>query len=140
MGRWLKKGGQYPDPVIRLYINGKARLPQKDVHEQMWVDGHAGMAKGHLWHYSNPTFSVYLHKFNTYTSFKAQQLLEKGLKVNPITFIDFMLIKPTVTFLKLYIRHKGIVDGWPGFVFALFSGLHHLMAYLKFWELKRGEN
>ncbi len=28
MGRWLKKGGQYPDPVIRLYVHGKAGLPQ----------------------------------------------------------------------------------------------------------------
>lgn len=140
MGRWLKKGGQYPDPVIRLYVNGKAGLPQKDIHEQMWVDGHIGMADGHLWHYSNPTFSVYLHKFNTYTSFKAQQLLESGLKINPITFINYLLIKPLVTFLKLYLRHKGIVDGWPGFVFALFSGLHYPIAYLKCWELTLGEN
>ena len=140
MGRWLKKGGQYPDPVIRFYVNGKAGLPQKDVHEQMWVDGQTGVADGHLWHWSNPTFAMYLHKFNTYTSFKAKQLLEAGLKVNPITFIDYLLIKPTITFLKLYIRHKGFMDAWPGFVFALFSGLHHLIAYLKFWELKRGEN
>lgn len=140
MGRWLKKGGQYPDPVIRLYVNGKAGLPQKDVHEQMWVDGRVGMAVGHLWHYSYPTFSVYLHKFNIYTSFKAQQLLTAGLKVNPLTFLDYVLVKPVLTFLKLYIRHKGFLDLWPGFVFALFSGLHHPMAYLKFWELKLGEN
>lgn len=140
MGRWLKKGGQYPDPVIRLYVNGKAGLPQKDVHEQMWVDGQIALAKGHLWHFSNPTFAVYLKKFNTYTSFKAHQLIASGLKVNPITFINYCFVKPTMTFLRLYLRHKGFVDGWPGFVFALFSGLHHLVAYLKFWELKRGED
>jgi glycosyltransferase involved in cell wall biosynthesis len=139
MGRWLKKGGQYPDPVIRLYVKGKAGLPQKDVHEQMWVDGQTAMAQGHLWHYSNPTFSDYLRKFNTYTSLKAEQLKDHGLKVNPLTFINHAVIKPMVTFLKLYIRHKGFMDAWPGFVFALFSGLHHLVAYLKFWELKRGE-
>ncbi|MCA9368741.1 glycosyltransferase family 2 protein, partial [Candidatus Woesebacteria bacterium] len=39
LGRFLTKGGQYPDAVIRLYVRGKARLPQKDVHEQMLVDG-----------------------------------------------------------------------------------------------------
>jgi hypothetical protein len=39
------------------------------------------------------------------------------------------------TFLSLYIRHRGYVDGVPGFVFALFSGLHHLIAYLKLWEI-----
>jgi glycosyltransferase involved in cell wall biosynthesis len=140
LGRWLKKGGQYPDPVIRLLVNGKAGLPQKDVHEQMWVDGQTGVADGHLWHYSYPSFAVYMQKFNTYTSFKAQQLLEADLKLNPITFVDYIFLKPIITFIKLYFRHKGFVDGWPGFVFALFSGLHHLVAYLKFWELKLGEN
>jgi len=135
-GRWLKKGGQYPDPVIRLYINGKARLPQKDVHEQMQVDGEIGTAEGQLWHYSNPKFSDYLRKFNTYTSFKAQQLLDANLKINPVTFIKHMILKPVYTFLMIYIRHKGFVDGWQGFVFALFSGLHHPIAYIKFWELK----
>ncbi len=140
MGRWLKKGGQYPDPVIRLYVNGKAGLPQQDVHEQMWVDGQTGVAEGHLWHYSNPTFHVYLYKFNTYTSFKAQQLVDAKLKINPFTFINYIFIKPLITFLKLYIRHKGFLDAWPGFVFALFSALHHPMAYLKCWELKLGED
>ena len=140
MGRWLSKGGQYPDPVIRLFIKGKAKLPQQDVHEQMVVDGPVAVAAGHLWHYSNPTFMDYLRKFDTYTSFKAQQLFDQGLRVNPWTFIKFMLIKPVLTFLNIYIRHKGFVDAWPGFVFALFSGLHHLMAYLKFWELKLEEN
>ena len=140
MGRWLKKGGQYPDPVIRLFVNGKAGLPQKDVHEQMWVDGQIGMADGHLWHYSYPSFAVYLHKFNTYTSFKAQQLTAAKLKINPFTFINYLIVKPIVTFVKLYFRHKGFMDLCPGFVFALFSALHHVVAYLKFWELKLGED
>lgn len=140
LGHWFKKGGQYPDPVIRLYLKGKARLPQKDVHEQMIVKGTVGTAEGHLWHYSNPHFSDYLRKFNTYTSFKAEQLLESGLRVNPITFLNYMIWKPIWTFLLIFFRHKGFMDGWAGFVFALFSGLHHLVAYLKFWELKRMAN
>lgn len=137
MGKWLSKGGQYPDAVIRLYINGKARLPQKDVHEQMEVDGVIATAEGHLLHYSNPTFADYLRKFNTYTSFKAEQLLASGLKINPFTLINYLLLKPLSTFVLIFGRHRGYVDGWPGFIFAMFSGLHHSLAYLKFWELKR---
>ena len=78
LGKWLKKGGQYPDPVIRLYLAGKAHLPQKDVHEQMEVDGKVGWAGGHLLHYSNPSFADYMRKFNTYTSFKAQQWFDQN--------------------------------------------------------------
>lgn len=135
-GRFLSKGGQYPDPVIRLYVNGKAHLPAKDVHEQMQVDGETACAKGHLLHYSNPTFGDYLRKFTTYTSFKAKQLSEENLSVNPITFANHVILKPIKTFFLIYLRHKGFVDGWQGFVFAFFSALHHPIAYFKFWERK----
>lgn len=132
--RWLAKGGQYPDPVIRLYVNGFARLPQRDVHEQMAVDGEVGWADGHLLHHANPTFEDYLRKWNTYTSFKALQLYEEKVPITLVNTINFILIKPVVTFGSLYFRHRGYVDGLAGFVFAVMSGLHHSMAYLKLWE------
>lgn len=134
LGSWLKKGGQYPDPVIRLYINGYAKLPQKDVHEQMKVDGRVEWAGGHLLHYANPTFSDYLRKFITYTSFKAQQLADEKFKINILTSFEYLFIKPLKTFIQLFFRHKGFVDGVPGFVFAVMSGLHHSVAYLMLWE------
>lgn len=135
MGKFLTKGGQYPDPVIRLYINGFAKLPQEDVHEQMSVEGEVGWAEGHLIHYSNPRLEDYFRKFNTYTSFKAKQLLESGLTLSLKNSLNYLIFKPVVTFLSLFVRHKGFVDGIPGFVFALMSGLHHSVAWLKFWEL-----
>lgn len=134
LGRFLTKGGQYPDPVIRLFIRGKAKLPQKDVHEQMVVEGDVGWADGHLIHYGNPTFADYLRKFNTYTSFSSQQLEEKRVKINTGSTIEFFIIKPMKTFFSLYLRHKGFVDGSAGFVFALMSALHYPVAYLKLWE------
>lgn len=137
MGKWLKKTGQYPDPVIRLYINGKAKLPQKDVHEQMSVNGKVGWADGHLLHYSNPTFQDYLRKFETYTNFKAQQLDDQHLKINFITALNHLVVKPISTFLLLFVRHKGFIDGVPGFVFSLFSGLHHPVSFLKLWEKRK---
>lgn len=135
-GRFLSKGGQYPDPVIRLYLNGKAHLPAKDVHEQMQVDGKIAIAEGHLLHYSNPSFEDYLRKFQTYTSFKAKQLFEESLPANPLTFFDHVIFKTIKTFFLIYFRHKGFVDGWQGLVFAFFSAMHHPIAYLKFLETK----
>jgi hypothetical protein len=132
----LQKGGQYPDPAIRLYRRGKARLPQKDVHEFMQVDGETGMAEGDMLHYGNPTFGDYLRKFNTYTSFKATQLAEQKIPLNFGSSLKYFLWLPLGTFCTLYIRHRGYVDGVPGFVFAVWSGLHHAVAYLKMWELQ----
>lgn len=134
LGKFLTKGGQYPDPVIRLYINGYAKLPQKDVHEQMTVNGEVKFAGGHLLHYSNPTFSEYLRKFNAYTSFKADQLAEEKVPLNAISFVEYFLFLPLKTFLSLFIRHKGFQDGIAGLVFAIMSGVYCQISYLKLWE------
>ncbi|MFZ1721811.1 MAG: glycosyltransferase family 2 protein [Microgenomates group bacterium] len=134
LGKFLTKGGQYPDPVIRLYRNGHARLPQKSVHEQMVVDGAVATADGHLLHYSNPTFSDYMRKWNTYTSLTATELQMQHSCINTKLILKFMFWKPMTTFFSLFIRHKGFVDGTAGFVFALMSGLHFPAALLKFWE------
>jgi len=134
LGRWLKKTGQYPDGVIRFFKKGKAWLPCKSVHEQMKVEGKVGWFKGHLLHYPYPTFSEYLKKSNRYTSLAAQEMLEKGKKPSfgGYFFAEWQAVK---TFLLLFVRHKGFLDGFPGFVFSLYSGLHHISAYVKFWEL-----
>lgn len=140
LGKFLTKGGQYPDPVIRLYINGYAKLPQKDVHEQMTVQGEIEFASGHLLHYSNPTFADYLRKFNTYTSFKANQLKKEKIPFNGVSMVEYLIIRPLQTFFSLYVRHKGFQDGLAGFVFALMSGIYWKISYLKLWELYERKN
>lgn len=134
--KFLTKGGQYPDPVIRLYQKGKAHLPQKDVHEQMSVDGEVGWAEGHLLHYSSPTFTDYLRKWNDYTSLKATQLKEEGVSVGLISLLNYFIWKPIWTFFSIFFRHKGFMDSYPGFVFALYSAFYWPMSYLKLWEIK----
>jgi glycosyltransferase involved in cell wall biosynthesis len=134
---WLKKGGQYPDKVIRLFWRGKAYLPAKDVHEQMVVEGKLATAPGHLRHYANPDLASYLRKFNTYTSFKAEQLQAAGLPQTWGNYFKYSYLKPKLTFWQLFLRHRGYVDGWAGFAFAYFSGLHHRVAYLKYLENTR---
>lgn len=139
LGTFLKKGGQYPDPVIRFYKRGKAYLPQKDVHEQMEVEGTVGWAEGHLLHYNAPTFARYITNANRYTTQTAKRLKEQGVRLSLANDLLYLIWKPVITFMKLYFRHKGFVDGFPGYVFALFSGLHYAIAYMKLGDLYRNE-
>ncbi len=134
LGRYLTKGGQYPDYTLRFYRRGKGYLPCKSVHEQAVVKGKVGYFKNPLLHYPYPSFSEYLKKSDRYTTLTAKELINKGKKPSIFGYLraEFLAIK---TFLDLFIRHKGFLDGFPGFVFALYSGLHHITAYIKFWEL-----
>ncbi len=136
LGHYFTKSGQYPDPVIRLFRRGFATLPAKSVHEQMKVNGPLAWLKSDLDHFATPTFSRYIQRENRYSSLTAQELKDGGVTINPFSFINYIFIKPFFTFLAIYFRHKGFQDGFSGFVFALFSGLHHALSYIKLWELK----
>ena len=137
LGKWLKKGGQYPDYVIRFFKRGKAHLPCKSVHEQMEVDGKVSFLKNHLLHYTAPTFSRYLTNADRYTSLTAQEMSKKKITINLLSIIYYLLSRPLQIFFSLYIRHKGFLDSWQGFVFAFFSGLHYPWAFVKYRRMRK---
>lgn len=135
LGSFLYNTGQYPDPVIRLFRNGRAYLPAKDVHEQMVVKGMTGFLKNDLIHWATPEFSRYMLRENRYSSLLASQMKNEGVKINLINDIKYLVFMPLTTFLKLFFRYRGFMDKFPGFVFSLFSGLHFAFAYIKLWQL-----
>lgn len=139
LGAFLKKGGQYPDYTLRLYKRGKGRLPAKDVHEQAVVEGEVAFLKNDLLHLRDKNFSEYLMRFNRYTDLLAGQIKNLGVRENIFYFVSYILIKPIAWFLKAYLRHRGYVDGFPGFVFALFSSFRFPIAYIKFMIQKRNK-
>ncbi len=131
LGRFLKKGGQYPDYTLRLYKKGEGRLPAKDVHEQAVVNGKTGYLKSDLLHLRDRNFSNYIQRFNRYTDLFSSQLREANIRMDFFSFINYIFVKPCFWFLKAYIRHRGYVDGFSGFIFAFFSSLRFPIAYLK---------
>jgi glycosyltransferase involved in cell wall biosynthesis len=137
LGGPLVHAGVYPDGVIRLIKSGKARLPGKSVHELMEVDGEVGWLFNDLEHHESPTLKRYIKRMNRYTDLHASELKEKKLKKNITNFWKYSCWKPKVTFLKLYIRHKGFLDGIRGFLWSFLSAMHFPIAYYKYWTRKK---
>lgn len=131
-GRWLSKGGQYPDYLIRLMRQGSAYFPCKSVHEQIAIDGRVSYLVHPILHYPYSSIGEYWRKANVYIALSAVELEKQRLPINPITWIVYNMVKPTLTFILIYIRHKGFVDGYWGFMFALFSALHNPLTYMRY--------
>ncbi|HEX7542811.1 MAG TPA: glycosyltransferase family 2 protein [Patescibacteria group bacterium] len=159
--RFLEKGGVYPDYTIRLYKNGVARFPCRDVHENVEIigqklkvknqnlnskvkseslnnetmkqlnNGTIGYLKNPILHYADPDFSRYLMRWDRYTTLEVEQM-PKSTKLG---FFNYFIWKPKITFLMMYFRHKGFMDGFPGFIFALFSSIRFWVIYIK-WRIK----
>lgn len=132
--RFLTKGGQYPDYVIRLFLNGKGKFPCQSVHEQIKIVGKVGYLTNPLIHLSDLHFNRYLMRFNRYTSLDAVNLFENHLQPNFIMMLDYIFLKPLSWFFSTFFRHKGFVDGLAGFIFSLMSSLRFPVIYIKFWE------
>jgi glycosyltransferase involved in cell wall biosynthesis len=135
LSRFLKKGGVYPDSTIRLYRRGFGKLPCKNVHEQAEIRGPIGNLNSDLLHYADPTLSRYLLRNDRYTSLLAKELKEQKVTINFLNFLNYFICKPIYWFCLAYFRHRGYVDGFPGFVFAWYSSLRFPIAYIKLFEL-----
>ena len=135
LGRFLMKGGQYPDYQLRLYRNKKVHFALKDVHEQAIVEGEVGHMKNAMLHYPYKDFSAYLLKWRRYNDVFASQIKDelksKSMFKKMWAFFDYLVIKPTWWFFWTVLRHKGIYDLWSGVAFSFFSALRFPVSYLK---------
>lgn len=129
LGKYLRFGGVYPDGAIRLFKKNNAHFPSIDVHELITVNGRIGWLQESLYHIDSPTFKRYLDRNNRYTDLMATQLKEK--KTDSLTPFKYVIFEPTRWFILTYVRHKGFLDGWPGFVFSFFSSLRFPISYFK---------
>jgi len=134
-GHAMKKGGLYPDYVIRLIKNKKAHFPCKSVHEQIAVEGIVGYLEFPLDHFSYRTTKDYWKKADSYTTLTAMEMKKSNVLPTFATWFRCVIVKPIHTFVSIYIRHKGFMDGWYGFVFAYWSALHFPIAYKKYRKL-----
>jgi len=140
LGRFLMKGGQYPDYTVRLYRNGKGKLPQKDVHEQAVIEGKIGYLKEALLHYPYKDFKFYVTKWMRYNHLLASQINDDLKRKNFLLRIyygfAYVFAKPAHWMLTAYGRHKGFYDSWQGLVFAIMSALRFPVSYFLYLKQK----
>jgi glycosyltransferase involved in cell wall biosynthesis len=133
LGRWIKHGGFWPDPKLRLFRRGGGRFEDRSVHETVQVDGEtARLRQGALIHHSYPTLSEYIDHMNRYSSLGAEMVVAKGKQHFPVLNIVF---RPLLTFLYNYAFRLGFLDGREGLLLHLYHSAYVSWKYAKAWEL-----
>jgi glycosyltransferase involved in cell wall biosynthesis len=138
LGRWIKHGGYWPDPKLRLFRRGRGRFENRAVHEDVQVDGITRRIQaGALLHHSYPTISDYIEHMNRYSSLGAEMVVAKG-KVR-FTAINIVL-RPLATFVYNYFLRLGFLDGREGLLLHLNHAVYVSWKYAKAWEFSRKLN
>jgi glycosyltransferase involved in cell wall biosynthesis len=132
LGRLMRFGGEYKNAKLRLFNKTVGTFSASTVHEHVIITGKTASLKNNFLHYSYKSLHEYIDKFNHYTTAAAISMNEKGKK---ISVIDIALRLP-LTFFKIYVLKGAILEGYPGLMWALLSGLYPLIKYAKLRELQ----
>jgi glycosyltransferase involved in cell wall biosynthesis len=135
LGRWIRHGGFYPDPKMRLFRREAGAFEDRLVHEDVQIQGAAGRLRNHLLHHAYPTLESYLEHMNRYSSLGAQMTRAKGK--GKFSLID-IVIRPRLTFFYNYIVRGGFLDGREGLLLHLYHANYVSWKYAKRWERNRG--
>jgi glycosyltransferase involved in cell wall biosynthesis len=132
LGRALRWGGLGSESHVRLFRRSRSRFVGGALHEGIFVQGPLGSLEGRIIHEPYKNISDYLGKLDRYTTLAARKRLEAGRRFTPFHH----LILPWEFFARVVLK-LGILDGFPGLVWAGLSAFHSWLKYVKLGEMQR---
>jgi len=135
LGRWMKHGGFYPDPKLRLFRRGMAYSTGRDPHDRFEMVGgdRPQRLEGALIHHTYPTLTLYLEHMNRYSS-----VWNRVPGAKPQSFsLNAIVLRPLATFVYNYFVRLGFLDGREGLLLHMYHAGYVSWKYSKAWEMGR---
>ena len=129
LGRWMRHGGYYPDPKLRLFRRGACQFEERLVHETIRSTSPSGTLRGDLIHHAYPTLDSYIDHMNRYSTLGAQTA--KSRSQNWPVFAWNVLLNPAATFVYNYFFRLGFLDGREGLLLHLYHSAYVSWKYAK---------
>lgn len=144
LNRWIRYGGYYPDPKLRLFrrhaanFAPSARFTDRPVHETIAFEGRLETLHSDLIHHAYPTIESYIEHMDRYSTLGAEIIVSKGKTSRSIfAFFYYVFLVPAFTFLYNYIFRFGFLDGREGFLLHLYHSSYTSWKYAKAWQTNR---
>ena len=132
LGRKMKHSGIASELRLRLVKTKKAKYVGGLVHEELVVEGKTSALKNTFMHNTYTSIEQYFEKFNRYSTLAALTMQQKHKKFN-----IFQLTRAPFEFIKIYFLRLGFLDGFQGFLWALFNAWYKVVKYTKLWDISR---
>lgn len=136
IGRWIRYSGFYPDyRQPQLFKKGALVFKNDPVHEEFTIVTKRPVAylRNAIWQFPFKRLEELLHKANKYSTLGAEKLaMRSGRNCSLWT----ALLHGLWSFFHMYILKRGILDGWPGFIIALYNFEGTFYKYAKLHELQ----
>lgn len=130
-GYWVKHGGWYPSPQLKLFRKDKFKHEEVEIHGRAFMDDPCGHLKSDIIHYSCRDLEDFIRKLNKQTTWEAQKWHRMG---KPMRLGRFFY-RAIDRFVRAYVSKRGYKDGFIGFVVAFNAALYQFISYLKYREI-----
>lgn len=159
LGKWVKHGGRYPLPMLRLFRRGCAHVEQRWMDEHIVLDsGTSTILKGGFSDDNLNSVGWFIDKHNKYATremvdIKLRELYKTGSEITSCTSTSIKLkrllkerlymglpyfVRPVLYFLYRYFIQLGFLDGARGFAYHFMQGLwYRALVDLKCMEVDR---
>jgi len=130
-GKWIKHGGWYPDPKLRLWNKNYGRWAGINPHDKVVLQKNIalGVLKGDILHYTYQTTAAHDRQIEKFATIAAVEAFKKNKKVIPFFHL---YIYPVISFVQNYFIKLGFLDGQIGFTLGR---KHMYYKYLKYKKL-----
>jgi glycosyltransferase involved in cell wall biosynthesis len=132
-GRWIRHLGWYPDYTLRLFRRDRGRFRDREVHEEVVVDGSVGALATPLEHYSYASVSDYVARMDRYARLAAREMAKAGRRPRP----GELFVRPLFSFFHLYFLRLGFLEGPPGYTLAVLMSMYKFLKYHYLREIAR---
>ncbi|UCG52867.1 MAG: glycosyltransferase family 2 protein, partial [Candidatus Latescibacterota bacterium] len=127
-GFWIRRESHYldgpirhcgwqRDKVLRLFDRAQGRYEEREVHEEVTLEGKVATLNGKLEHFPYWRIEQHLDKIEEYTTRGAVDYVERGGRLAVVN----MILHPPFRFLRMYVMQRGFLDGRRGFILCLLS-------------------
>lgn len=133
MGKFIKHSGWYPQYKYRFFRKEKAFWTGENPHDYIEIKGLGKKIHADIIHYS---FKDLSHQIDTINKFSSIVAFTRFHKHKKFSFI-YLITKPFIKFLEIYIFKFGFFDGFQGFVIAISSSYSTFLKEAKIYELEK---
>lgn len=134
LGKWLRYGGFWPDPVHRLFHASALIKWTGKLHESPTTKGQTLKLHNPIKHFTARTVSAALKKSAQWSALEAQLLYQTSpLKVNGLKVLKAYF----ATAFKLLVIKKGILDGIQGIILAHIQAQHQASVLVHLWQMQQ---
>lgn len=114
--------------IIRLVKKGSGEWVGK-VHEEFKTSNKTATLDGYINHYPHQTIADFLTSINSYSTLRADELVNMHVRTNAFQIVFF----PFVKFWYTYFLKLGFLDGAAGFVYSFMMSFHSFLVRSKLY-------